>query len=104
MMRDILNKDSLTHEIGYLGNELIQARQVYSRLQSLLPARFAEIVASLRSPDISASKARRLACLDSRYIAYLDELNQLGHQIVKARIRWETHRMLFQYKFRTKHS
>jgi hypothetical protein len=96
MIKD-LDREHLTHFISERGQELQTGRQVYSRLLRLLPARYAELVRKIRRTQ-NAGKARRLALMDAEYLAYLDELNELGHSNLKAKIEWDTHLLLYRCK------
>jgi hypothetical protein len=97
MMQGQLNKEELAHQISLWGKELLTARQVYSRLHRLLPARYMETVRRI-SISQKSGKSRRLALLDPTYLAYLDELNHLGYSILKAKVKWETHLLLYKCK------
>ena len=97
MIQSQLDKEQLAHQIAHWGQELLRERQVYSRLQHLLPARYAETVKRIRHTH-DAGKARRLALMDPSYLAYIEELNDLGSNILKIKVQWDTHRLLYRAK------
>lgn len=97
MIQDSLDKEQLAHQISLWADDVIKGRQVYSRLHRLLPERYVEIVKSLRAKH-DAGKARRLALLDPRFLAHLDEVNDLSHSIHKSKVQWDTHLMYFKIK------
>lgn len=97
MIQGQLDKEQLAHQISHWGQELLRERQVYSRLLHLLPARYSETVKRIRQKE-SAGKARRLALMDPNYLAYIEELNQLGHRILSTKVEWDTHRLLYRCK------
>ncbi len=67
-----------------------EARQVARRLGDLLPLRLRDIRRE------KAGSAERHALVDPRYVAILEELNDVSGQALAARIQYETHTMLFQ--------
>lgn len=97
MIRNQLDKEQLAHQISLWGQELFRDRQIYLRLVRLLPARYIEAVKRIRQKE-SAGRARRLALMDPTYLAHIEELNQLGHSILKVKIEWDTHRLLYRCK------
>jgi hypothetical protein len=96
MISNPWSREQLADRISVLGKSMLENRQVYTRLQRLLPRRYSDLVKTLRSTSQEAGKVRRLALLDQRYIAYVTELNELGDRILKAKIEWEFCRMLFK--------
>jgi len=97
MIHSQLDKEQLAHQIAHWGQELLRERQVYSRLLRLLPSRFDEVVKRIRLTE-DAGKARRLALMDATYLAYVDELNELGNKVLKVKVQWDTHRLLYRCK------
>lgn len=90
--------DKIAHSIGEWGEELIEKRQVYSQLHKLLPIRYAECVQKYKEQNYSAGKAQRLALLDSDYIERIEELNELRSSILRLKVDFDTHHLLFQAK------
>ena len=87
------DKESLAHHISQLGGEIARTRQLYLRLIRLLPARYGSLLMEHRS-RYDAGKARRIAYMDERYLAYVDEINSLSFRLHKLRIEWETQLLL----------
>ncbi len=69
--------------------ELVETRQVLRRISRLLPRRLAEIEKQYRK-EFSGGKSKRLALLDVRYRAYLDEIVETRYQLEKMRVQWDT--------------
>ena len=69
--------------------ELVETRQVLRRISRLLPRRLAEIEKQYRK-EYSGGKSKRLALLDVRYRAYLDEIVETRYQLEKMRVQWDT--------------
>ncbi len=97
MIEHKLDKEQLAHRISEWGQDLVTGRQIYLRLHKLLPARYKEIVSQIRRVSRS-SKATRLALLDDKYLAHIDELCDLGHTLLHTKIQRDTHLMLFKCK------
>lgn len=97
MMQNHLDKEQLAHQISQWGHEVLSKRQIYSRLYRLLPTRYSEIVKRIRRSK-NASKASRLALLDPEYLAYIDEITDLGYAILKAKVECDTHLFLYKSK------
>ncbi len=97
MMHTHLNKEQLSHQLSKWGRELLEQRQVLSRLRGLLPQRFHKAVEEVRRKGIRKNIQRR-ALLEPTYLAHLDEFNQLNYEVLRTKIEWDTHRMLHQIK------
>lgn len=68
--------------------ELVETRQVLRRLYQLLPRRFSDIEKQYRK-EFSGGKSRRLALLDGRYRAYLDEIVEMRYQLERMKVQWD---------------
>ena len=68
--------------------DLVEIRQVLRRLYQLLPRRLSEIEKQYRKA-FTGGKVKRLALLDTRYCAYLDEIIEIRYQLEKMKVQWD---------------
>lgn len=90
-----MTSSQLRYEITQAGRHQADARQVVRRYRELLPVRLGHLVSEYKRQRNSAGKSMRLALKDPRYLAWLDELAELSSEALRARVRWETGRMLW---------
>ena len=90
-----MESNQLRYEITQAGRHQADARQVVRRHRELLPVRLGQLVSEYRKQRNSAGKSMRLALKDPRYLAWVEELAELSSEAVRARVRWETGRMLW---------
>ncbi len=87
--------ERLSNLIAHLGRKSIEANQIARRLRHLLPERLRDIHRDLKS-RFGYSKALRLALVDRRYEKHIEELVDIRHAALDAKIRREAHLMLFK--------
>ena len=96
-MHTHLDKEQLSHQLSKWGRELLEQRQVLSRLRHLLPTRFHKAVEAVRRKGPGKNVQRR-ALLEPTYLAHLEEFNDLSYSVLKTKIEWDTHQMLHKIK------
>ena len=90
-----ISHETLASRIRKYANIATDARQVSKRLYQLIGVRLHQY-RSEYLPQNKAAKARRLALVDTRYQAVVDEYLKIASYAMEARIRWETHLMLLE--------
>jgi hypothetical protein len=92
----LINKsfDHLSHQITAWSRKAVEAEQVARRLKQLLPQRLKLIHGRLRK-QFGYTKALRQALVDQSYRIYIEELVEIRHEALHAKIRRETHLMLY---------
>jgi hypothetical protein len=89
------HNESLAHKIRYFGRVARESWQVSKRLGNLLPDRLRSIKYS-QGPEMTRSKAERVALLDEHYQKSVNEYLEMYRNGVEARVQYETHMMLYQ--------
>ena len=90
-----LSHEALTGLIRKYAMIAADANQVARRLSQLLGVRLRQVRGDYL-PQNKAAKAGRLALIDHRYQAVIDEYIRITSYAMEARIRWETHLMLLE--------
>ena len=90
-----MSHETLTHRIRKYANIATDAHQVAKRLHQLISVRLNQYRSGYLLEN-KASKARRLALVDPRYQAVIEEYIKISGYAMEARMRWETHLMLLE--------
>ena len=88
--------DTLIHRIHRFGAAAREYRQVYRRLEQLIPDRLGGIVSQLRRKGMGSSEATRNAYVSDEFITHVNELVEVAATSFESRIQYETHMMLFE--------
>jgi hypothetical protein len=86
--------DQLVRQIQKFGQDSREHRQVYKRLNQLLPDRMKELASRHRVKGLGASESDRQALVSDEFVAHLQEISHVGALSMAARIQFETHLML----------
>lgn len=89
-----LLQDILIQRIQEFGMLARDHRQVYKRLEQLLPDRLKALTDSRRRSGASASSSLREALVSKEYEEMIQEVVEMGHKSFYSRIQYETHMML----------
>jgi hypothetical protein len=86
--------DQLVRLIQRFGSEAREHRQVYRRLNQLLPDRWKTLAADHRARGLGPAESARAAFASDDFRNYIEEVVQFGASSLEARIQYETHMML----------
>ena len=89
-----ISQERLKAYIKYYARTHVEHQQVFKRLKELRSERLKKIRDSYQ--QYRGGKKSRLALLDPRYRECLEQMITVMTQAQKARIEWETHKMLYQ--------
>lgn len=96
-MLDIkISQKNLVEGIRKAGSQSIESRQIAKRLTQLLPVRFEQLKRQFLRSYRKVAVCERHALTDKSYVEFLQELNNIRHQALQARVEYETRTMLFQ--------
>jgi len=88
--------DRLLNVLRDYSRDAIESRQVGRRLRDLLPRRLREIHRKHRELARSSGAAERMALTDADYLSHIEEIANVTHSALEARVQYETHMMLFE--------
>lgn len=88
--------DNLIQRIQRFGANAREYRQVYKRLEQLLPDRLGGIISKLRSTGLTSSEALRKAYVSEEFVSHINEIVDMAGVSLESRIQYETHMMLFE--------
>lgn len=88
--------DTLIQRIQRFGASAREHRQVYRRLEQLLPDRLQGIIHTFKRKGMAPSEALRNAYVSEEFLAHVDELVDVAGASFESRIQYETHMMLFE--------
>lgn len=93
-MKIYLPHETLIHKIQQFAESAREYRQVFRRLEQLLPDRLLTLEREKRKLGLTASESQRAALVSPEYLDLVDELSEVGFQSFSSRIQYETHVML----------
>jgi diaminopimelate decarboxylase len=90
-----MSRERLSRTIRLHAESGFEARQVAKRLIQLLPSRLLTLKNRFSKRYNKRALSERYALISDEYIDHLDEIAEIHHQAMSARIQYETHIMLF---------
>jgi uncharacterized membrane protein YheB (UPF0754 family) len=93
-----MSNEKLINKIQEYGFAARDHRQVYKRLSELLPQRLKTMSNDQMRSDDDGTKADSLrsALVSEDYLSSIDEVINVFHQGLEARVQYETHMLLFE--------
>ena len=91
--------NELVAVIRHKSHQASENRQVFKRLEALLPNRLKQVrinIAQLRSMVAAKGRTAVHALASEQYTVFIDELVEIANTARLARIEYETHVMLYQ--------
>ncbi len=86
--------EQLVRQIQKFGADARAYRQVYRRLNDLLPDRLKGVASSLKTGGRGPAQCTRLAFVSDEFVSHINEIVDMGASCWEARIQYETHMML----------
>ena len=91
-----LGLEEIVHRLNRIGLEYVEVKRRSDRLELLKSTNKARAMEKYDDGTRTEAKIKRLAELDTTYIAYLEELAQVRGDAEKLKIRYESYRNLFE--------
>lgn len=88
--------EQLVRKIQQFGADTRDYRQVYQRLNQLLPDRLKSMASEHRARGLGPSESARAAFVSDDFTKYVEEIVHFGASSLEARIQYETHLMLIE--------